>query len=209
MNEKKPVSNVCYQIAAKNGRVLEVADFNTASGAAVQLWDNVKEDSQIWLLVEVAEGLYKLENKLTGKVLDVINAGSQNGAWLHQWDYIGKDNQLWTLEPAADGRWKVRSKLSGRVLDIVGMSQENGARRGRYAKNRACGASCCGGLERMEQNGKTDHCNYRGRGTPRTALQYLCAGKSTGAQDRRRGRPGPHPPQKNGGDARVWRGYVL
>lgn len=25
----------------------------------------------------------------------------------------------------------------------------------------------------------------------------------------RRGRPGPHPPQKNGGDARVWRGYVL
>lgn len=80
MNEKKPVSNVCYQIAAKNGRVLEVADFNTASGAAVQLWDNVKEDSQIWLLVEVAEGLYKLENKLTGKVLDVINAGSQNGA---------------------------------------------------------------------------------------------------------------------------------
>ena len=75
MNEKKPVSNVCYQIAAKNGRVLEVADFNTASGAAVQLWDNVKEDSQIWLLVEVAEGLYKLENKLTGKVLDVINAG--------------------------------------------------------------------------------------------------------------------------------------
>ena len=34
--------------------------FNTASGAAVQLWDNVKEDSQIWLLVEVAEGLYKL-----------------------------------------------------------------------------------------------------------------------------------------------------
>ena len=54
----------------------------------------------------------------------------------------------------------------------------DGARRGRYAKNRACGASCCGGLERMEQNGKTDHCNYRGRGTPRTALQYLCAGKS-------------------------------
>ena len=82
--------------------MLEVADFNPASGAAVQLWDNVKEDSQIWLLVEVAEGLYKLENKLTGKVLDVINAGSQNGAWLHQWDYIGKDNQLWTLEPAAD-----------------------------------------------------------------------------------------------------------
>ena len=106
MNEKKPVSNVCYQIAAKNGRVLEVADFNTASGAAVQLWDNVKEDSQIWLLVEVAEGLYKLENKLTGKVLDVINAGSQNGAWLHQWDYIGRTT--------SSGRWSRRRTAAGR-----------------------------------------------------------------------------------------------
>ena len=66
-------------------------DFNTASGAAVQLWDNVKEDSQIWLLVAVAEGLYKLENKLTGKVLDVINAGSQNGAWLHPVSYTHLD----------------------------------------------------------------------------------------------------------------------
>ena len=83
MNEKKPVSNVCYQIAAKNGRVLEVADFNTASGAAVQLWDNVKEDSQIWLLVEVAEGLYQLVPRTAhGCTSGIISARTtSSGRW--------------------------------------------------------------------------------------------------------------------------------
>ena len=101
MNEKKPVSNVCYQIAAKNGRVLEVADFNTASGAAVQLWDNVKEDSQIWLLVEVAEGLYKLENKLTGKVLVPRTAH-------------GCTSGIISARTTSSGRWSRRRTAAGR-----------------------------------------------------------------------------------------------
>ena len=75
----------------------------------------------------MAEGLYKLENKLTGKVLDVIASGADNGAWVHQWDYLGKDNQLWELVPAGKGLYKIKSKLSGKVLDIVDMSAENGA----------------------------------------------------------------------------------
>lgn len=28
----------CYTIAAANGRVLEVADFNTENGASIRLW---------------------------------------------------------------------------------------------------------------------------------------------------------------------------
>ena len=122
---KKPVSNTCYTIAAKDGRVLEVADFDYASGAAVQLWENTGVDSQKWLVIEVAEGVYKLENKLTGKVLDVAEAGTENGCWIHQWDYIGKDNQLWQFV-AVRGGYKLVSKASGKVLDIVDMSTENG-----------------------------------------------------------------------------------
>ena len=30
--------DACYTIAAANGRVLEVADFNTENGASVRLW---------------------------------------------------------------------------------------------------------------------------------------------------------------------------
>ena len=108
--------------------MLEVADFNTASGAAVQLWDNVKEDSQIWLLVEVAEGLYKLENKLTGKVLDVINAGSPERRMAAPVGLYRQGQPALDVGAGGGRPLGVRSKLSGRVLDIVGMSQENGAR---------------------------------------------------------------------------------
>ena len=87
---KKPVSNTCYTIASKDGRVLEVADFDHASGAAVQLWENTGVDSQKWLAVEVVDGLYKLENKLTGKVLD------------------GK----WVLGPPVGLHWKGQSALA-------------------------------------------------------------------------------------------------
>ena len=100
---EKIVSNTYVTIAARDGRVLEVADFSHDSGALVQLWADAGEDSQRWVAVEVAEGLYKLENKLTGKVLDVIASGADNGAWVHQWDYLGKDNQLWELVPAGKG----------------------------------------------------------------------------------------------------------
>ncbi len=102
-------ANTVYQIAAADGRVLEVADFSVENGASVQLWENANIDSQKWLLAEVGEGVYKLENKLTGKVLDVIDAGAENGAWLHQWDFVGADNQLWTVEPTANGLYKLRS----------------------------------------------------------------------------------------------------
>ena len=81
---EKIVSNTYVTIAARDGRVLEVADFSHDSGALVQLWADAGEDSQRWVAVEVAEGLYKLENKLTGKVLDVIASGADNGAWVHQ-----------------------------------------------------------------------------------------------------------------------------
>lgn len=122
----KVVSNTVYTISDKDGRVLEVANFNFDNGAAVQLWDNAKEDSQKWLIVEVAEGLYKIQNKLTGKVLDVMMSGAENGTWLHQWDYIGKDNQLWTVEETAKGV-KFRSKLSDKPFETIGYSA-NGAR---------------------------------------------------------------------------------
>ena len=127
MKVKKIVSGTCYQIAAKDGRVVEIAGMDCNSGATVQLWENGNGDSQKWLAVEVETGWYKLQNKMSGKVLDVMSAGSDNGARLHAWDYVGKDNQLWAFE-AVKGGFKLRSKRSGRVLDIVDMSAENGAR---------------------------------------------------------------------------------
>ena len=128
MDSKTVTSNVYYSITAKNGLALEIADFNCAAGAAVQLWENANGDSQTWLAVAVADGYFKLENKLSGKVLDVSLGAEANGTQVHVWDYIGKDNQLWRIVDAGKGYFKLVSKQSGKVLDIVDIAAVNGAR---------------------------------------------------------------------------------
>ncbi len=40
----------CYTIAAANGRVLEVADFNTENGASIRLWSYEGQPWQQWIL---------------------------------------------------------------------------------------------------------------------------------------------------------------
>ncbi|MEG1873743.1 MAG: RICIN domain-containing protein [Ruthenibacterium sp.] len=90
---KNIVSGTYYIIAAPDGRVLEVADFDHNNGAAVQLWKNEGADSQMWLAEEIVPDTFRLVNKLTGKALDIIDAGVNDGAWLHQRDYLGAYKQ--------------------------------------------------------------------------------------------------------------------
>ena len=67
-----------YTIAAANGRVLEVADFNTENGASVRLWSYEGQPWQQWSFEESAEGEYRIKNRFTGKVMDL--AMSTSGA---------------------------------------------------------------------------------------------------------------------------------
>lgn len=75
-----------YTIAAANGRVLEVADFNTENGASVRLWSYEGQPWQQWQFVEAGEGEYRIKNRFTGKVMDLAMSacatapGSTSGA---------------------------------------------------------------------------------------------------------------------------------
>ena len=60
-----------YTIAAANGRVLEVADFNTENGASVRLWSYEGQPWQQWQFVEAGDGEYRIRNRFTGKVMDL------------------------------------------------------------------------------------------------------------------------------------------
>ncbi len=74
----------CYTIAAANGRVLEVADFNTENGASIRLWSYEGQPWQQWIFEEAAEGQYRIKNRFTGKVMDLAMSGVVNGTWVHQ-----------------------------------------------------------------------------------------------------------------------------
>ena len=117
-----------YTISNADGKVIEVADYNTENGAAIQLWKNVGEPWQQWRFVRAGEGVYRICNRFTGKMLDLIAGGVVDGTWLHQWEGSNGSSQLWVLENTGDGRVKIKSGLSGKCLDVVGMSRDNGAR---------------------------------------------------------------------------------
>ena len=71
-----------YTIPAANGKVVEVADYNTENGAAIQLWDYAGEEWQQWSFVRAGDGVYRICNRFTGKMLDLI-AGGVDGIHLY------------------------------------------------------------------------------------------------------------------------------
>ena len=88
-----------YTIAAANGRVLEVADFNTENGASVRLWSY---EGQPWQIVEAGSGKVKLRNVLADKVIDLVGMRVENGTQAQIWQDVFGENQLWKLDPVPE-----------------------------------------------------------------------------------------------------------
>ncbi|MBQ7859789.1 MAG: RICIN domain-containing protein, partial [Faecalibacterium sp.] len=64
-----------YVIAAPNGKVLEVADYNMDNGAAIQLWDYAGQPWQQWKFVISGDDEYRIQNRFTGKMIDLAMSG--------------------------------------------------------------------------------------------------------------------------------------
>ena len=117
-----------YTIASPNGRVLEVANYNPESGAAIQLWDYAGAQWQQWTFVPVGADTYRICNRFTGKAIDLCLGGTADGTWLHQWDCNTGRGQQWKLEPTEDGYVRFRSVLAGKYLDLYQAFSGNGGR---------------------------------------------------------------------------------
>jgi hypothetical protein len=115
-----------YTIKARNGKVLEVENFNTENGAAIRLWDYAGHPWQQWRFVEAGEGVWRIQNRFTGKMMDLMYNGTVEGTWLHQWARTSGQGQCWQLEPAPNGRVRIRSVPAQKCIDLVGMSTANG-----------------------------------------------------------------------------------
>ena len=58
------LENEFYIIKAPNGKVLEVKNFNTENGAAIQLWSYAGHPWQQWQFVDAGEGRWRICNRL-------------------------------------------------------------------------------------------------------------------------------------------------
>ena len=120
-----------YTIAAANGRVLEVADFNTENGASVRLWSYEGQPWQQWQFVEAGDGEYRIRNRFTGKVMDLAMSGVCNGTWVHQWTQTAGAGQRWQIVEAGGGKVKLTGLPPGqerqlrplRLLRVGGLKQ--------------------------------------------------------------------------------------
>jgi hypothetical protein len=75
------LENEFYIIKAPNGKVLEVKNFNTENGAAIQLWSYAGHPWQQWQFVDAGEGRWRICNRFTGKMMDLALGGVVEGTW--------------------------------------------------------------------------------------------------------------------------------
>lgn len=121
------LADAFYTIAAANGRVLEVANFNTEDGAAIQLWDYSGQPWQQWRFEAVGGDAYRIRNRFTDKCIDLALRGTVAGTRLHQWSPLSDHSQQWKLENGPRGT-RIRSVRADKCVDLAEMSTCNGAR---------------------------------------------------------------------------------
>ncbi|MEC0371279.1 RICIN domain-containing protein [Paenibacillus chibensis] len=122
------VSGGIYTIGNKaSGKVMDVVDVSTASGAKIQQWTNYSANNQRFKIESTGDGFYKLTAVHSGKVLDVPNSSTATGVQLQQWDDNGTNAQRWSIVDVGGGYYKLVSKASGLVADVSGSSTADGA----------------------------------------------------------------------------------
>ncbi|MNO27277.1 Beta-glucanase precursor [compost metagenome] len=122
------VSGGVYTFASKaSGKVMDVVDVSTASGAKIQQWTNYTAANQQFRVDSTGDGYYKLTAVHSGKVLDVPSSSTTAGVQLQQWDDNGSNAQRWSIVDAGGGYYKLISKVSGLAVDVSGSSAADGA----------------------------------------------------------------------------------
>lgn len=111
----------------QSGKAMEVRDFSTADGAAVQQWDRNDGEWQQWRLTETASGWYEVRNRLSGKVLDVAGWSTADGAAIQLYSAHGGANQQFQLVDSEGGRVRLVSRHSGKAVTVTDRSTANGA----------------------------------------------------------------------------------
>lgn len=122
------ISDGIYTIGSKaSGKVMDVVDVSTASGAKIQQWTNYVANNQRFRVESTGDGYYKLTAEHSGKVLDVPSSSTSTGVQLQQWDDNGSNAQRWKIVDVGGGYYKLVSKVSGLAVDVASSSTADGA----------------------------------------------------------------------------------
>ncbi|MCE7002454.1 RICIN domain-containing protein [Kibdelosporangium philippinense] len=93
--------------------------------AAMELWQCVGGEKQIWDVVSVGNNVYGLKNRHSGKCLDLRAGDLNNGNQIIQYECHLGATQQWEFTTAADGTLALRSVLSGKTVEALNAGDQN------------------------------------------------------------------------------------
>jgi hypothetical protein len=125
-----------YQIRNLNsGKCLDVRNLSVANGAALQQWDcnlAFPQRSQVWQVVAVGDGSFRIVSGGSAKCVDVPFASTANSVMMQQWECNltwPQWGQVYTMVPGAtSGYYFIRAVIpnASKCLDVQDFSTANG-----------------------------------------------------------------------------------
>ena len=128
MDGQKTISNGTYIIASKlnTNKVLDISGASKNSGENVQIWENVREKQQEFLINYLGNGFYQIVNVNSGKSLDVSGGAKTSGTNVWQYDINNTKSQQWIIKSVGDGYYNIISRCNELYLDVNGGYTSNG-----------------------------------------------------------------------------------
>ena len=128
-----------YTITVKpDGKTVKALDVNNGTaedGGNIRIFETNGTAAQLYQLILLDDGYYRIVNVRSGKSLDVAGGSPANGANVQQYTWNGTDAQKWKLTSEDALKWTVSSKVSGKVLDVDNASAANGTNVQIYTSN--------------------------------------------------------------------------
>lgn len=112
--------NVYHIIAKSAPRYVEVHGGSTDNGAGIQINDDMKTDTQKWLLSKDENGFYQIISKASGKCLELRSNMIQLA------DNTKANDQKWILLQDRQGFYLIVSRTTGQAFDLTGASVSAG-----------------------------------------------------------------------------------
>ncbi len=123
------LSGVPYIITGMHsGKVLDLANGNTAEGTTIQQWTNIGGSPQEWRIVAVDDSYCKIVSMVDeSKCIGVNGSDATDGLAVQLQSFTGADHQLWKLVQNGS-HYGIVSKCSGDKagLDVFEFSTEDG-----------------------------------------------------------------------------------
>ncbi|MFE9046516.1 RICIN domain-containing protein [Streptomyces sp. NPDC012421] len=112
-----------------SGKCADVADFDSADGAAIVQWGCGGDiNQQYWFKNVGTSGYVQIMARNSGKCLEVDGASVDDGAAVVQKTCGSQKSQHWKIEPSGDaGHSRLVARHSGKCLDVSEYSYADGA----------------------------------------------------------------------------------